>query len=58
MKKSRCSEDQIIGFLKRVDARTPIKELCRQGGFRDASGDMDKGGMVGLVGLEPTTKGL
>ena len=29
MKKSRYSEEQIIGFLKQADAGMPIKELCR-----------------------------
>ena len=37
MKKSRYTEEQIIGFLKQADAGMPIKELCRQGGFSDAT---------------------
>ena len=37
MKKSRYSEEQIIGFLKQADAGLPIKELCRKGGFSDAT---------------------
>ena len=37
MKKSRYSEQQIIGFLKQADAGMPIKELCRSGGFSDAT---------------------
>ena len=37
MKKSRYSEEQIIGFLKQADAGMPIKGLCRQGGFSDAT---------------------
>jgi len=32
MKKSRYSEEKIIGFLNRADAGMPIKELCRKGG--------------------------
>lgn len=37
MKKSRYSEEQIIGFLKQADAGMPIQELCRKGGFSDAT---------------------
>ncbi len=37
MKKSRFTEEQIIGFLKQAKAGLPIKELCRKGGFSDAT---------------------
>ena len=37
MKKSRFTEVQIIGFLKQADAGMPVKELCRKGGFSDAT---------------------
>ncbi len=37
MKKSRYTEEQIIGFLKQADAGVPIKDLCRKGGFSDAT---------------------
>lgn len=37
MKKSRFSEEQIIGFLKQAEAGMPIKELCRKSGFSDAT---------------------
>lgn len=37
IKKIRFSEEQIIGFLKQAEAGFPIKELCRNGGFSDAT---------------------
>ena len=37
MKTSRFSEEQIIGFLKQAEAGLPIKEICRKGGFSDAT---------------------
>lgn len=37
MKTSRYSEEQIIGFLKEAEGGMPIKELCRKGGFSDAT---------------------
>lgn len=35
--KKRFSEEQIIGFLKQADSGMPVKDLCRQHGFSDAS---------------------
>lgn len=35
--KKRFTEVQIIGFLKQAEAGVPVKELCRQHGFSDAS---------------------
>jgi putative transposase len=37
MKNNRFSEEQMIGFLKQAEAGMPIKELCRSGGFSDAT---------------------
>ena len=37
MKKSRFSEEQIIGFIKQAEAGMAIKEICRKGGFSDAT---------------------
>jgi putative transposase len=37
MRKSKYSEEQIIGFLKQVEAGMALKELCRKHGFSDAS---------------------
>lgn len=35
--KKRFSEEQIIGFLRDADSGVPVKELCRHGGFSEAS---------------------
>lgn len=35
--KKRFSEEQIIGFLREVEAGLPVKELCRKHGFSGAS---------------------
>ena len=35
--KKRYTEEQIIGFLREAEAGLPIKELCRQHGFSEAS---------------------
>ena len=60
MKKSRYTEEQIIGFLKQAEGGMPIKELCRKGGFSDATfykwrakfGGMDVSDARRLKGLE------
>lgn len=35
--KKRVSEEQIIGFLRKVEAGLPVKEMCRKHGFSEAS---------------------
>ena len=37
IRKSRYTEEQIIGFIEKAEAGMPIKELCRKGGFSDAT---------------------
>ncbi|WP_404947955.1 IS3 family transposase [Rubrivivax sp. JA1026] len=37
MRKSKFSEEQIIGFLKQAEAGMAVAEICRRGGFSDAT---------------------
>jgi putative transposase len=37
MRKSRFTEEQIIGFLKQAEAGMAVAELCRMQGFSDAT---------------------
>ena len=37
MKKSIFTEEQMIGFIKQAEAGIPIKDICRKGGFSDAT---------------------
>ena len=53
--KKRFTEEQIIGFLK--EAGMPVKELCRQHGFSDASFYIWRAKFGGMErrGLSPPT---
>ncbi len=37
MKRSRFSEEQIIGILKQAEAGIKVQDLCRQNGISDAT---------------------
>ncbi len=37
MRKSKFTEQQIIGFLKQAEAGMAVAEVCRKGGFSDAT---------------------
>ena len=37
MKKTRYSEEQIVGILKEADAGIPVSEVCRKYGISDAT---------------------
>jgi putative transposase len=37
MKKSRFTDEQIVGFLKQAESGVVVKDLCRKYEFSDAS---------------------
>ena len=60
MKKTRFTDEQIIGFLKQAEAGMPIKEICRSGGvsqpifceWRSRLGGMEATDAAKLLDLE------
>jgi putative transposase len=48
MKKSRFTDEQIIGFLKQAESGVAVKDLCRKHGFSDASFYKWRGRLGGL----------
>ncbi len=46
--KKRFSEEQIIGLLREAEAGMPIKDLCRQHGFSEASYYLWRGKFGGM----------
>ena len=37
MKKSRFTDEQIVGLLTQVESGVPVKDICRKQGFSDAT---------------------
>jgi putative transposase len=60
MRKRKFTEEQIIGFLKQAEAGMAVAEICRKGGFSDATfykwrakfGGMEASGAKRPRGLE------
>ena len=48
MRKSKFSEEQIIGFLREADKGVAVKELCRRHGFSEASYYLWRGKFGGM----------
>jgi putative transposase len=48
MRKIKYSEEQIIGFLKQVEAGMAPKDVCRKHGFSDASFYKRRAKFVGM----------
>jgi len=46
--KKRYSDEQIIGFLREVDAGVSVKDLCRRHGFSEGSYYLWRGKYGGL----------
>lgn len=52
----RCSDEQIIAFLKQAEAGTAIKAWCREHDFRDASFYSSASRAVRVEDVWPTRK--
>lgn len=66
MRKSRYTDEQIIGFIKQADAGMSVADLCRREGFSSATfykwrakfGGMEASDAKRLRTLRPRTTGL
>ena len=47
--KKRFSEAQIIGFLREAEAGVPVKQVCRQHGFSEASDYLWRSTFGGMI---------
>ena len=47
--KKRFSEAQIIGFLREAEAGVPVKQVCRQHGFSEASDYLWRSKFGGMI---------
>ena len=52
MRKSRFTDEQIVGFLKQAEAGMAVKELCRKGDFSDATFYKWRGRFGGMEATE------
>ncbi len=58
MKRSRFSEEQIIGILKKHEAGVSFADLCRKHGVSDASIYKWKAKFGGWISLTPSGYGV
>ena len=63
MKRSRFTDEQIIGILREQEAGSPTAEVCRRHGISSATfyawnATKAQVSAVGREGLEPPTKAL
>lgn len=54
MRKSKFTEEQIIGFLKQAEAGMVVAEICRKGSHREVAAGTGAGGQGGgICSTEP-----